>query len=1040
MGVESPYKFLDYYELKDQPLFFGRRRESNILVADVVVNRLVVLFARTGTGKTSLINAGVRPLLEARDYRTFYIRVEQNPTEAARDELQKAKLLGETAEDEPLSKQLASIVKSLDRSIVLFFDQFEEFFIQIRDRETRRKFIADMAEVYRDERSGVHLVFSMREEYFHEMDEFRTEIPSIFHQNSNLRLLHFDDAQAREAIIKPAEAWKVTVEPALVDELVRDLAQDGRINPTSLQIVCDTLWRERDESTGRISLDEYQKLGGWRHILDQRLENDIGVALAETDLLGLMQGLIPELRTERNTKYPRVVSDLVKTLGTTESSLRELIGLLKGVHILREITVSGAQAIEWASDYLAERTEYLLVRVKIIELKRRLRRAIVEAHNVNLPPGESSTDMEVKRTGYISEEVLDALYMPAEDFEELSRNIGYLTDLDIESVVFLFDAALFHRSQMLFWFNKASYAGINPWDILQKKIHDKQAHINLRLGAVRLLAELGTEQALILLSDAMEEPDLALDVVDILVDIPGEQATGLIAKALEREDLWTATLTNLTRAGSERAVLLLEPLLKQETKIFQALNALERLAKSGSGNTGSRAQQALVQAVASLEQLSSTSADQAESALHRLAYSPYDPVAAAATQALERLAAAPERQHKPVDLPPLQEKTKSGGPEPSTFKPTKLGGITRGGTPSSSLKATSPREWDRIILFISQGKIIPVISNSFRIEQIFGPYFDDQQTGASSTDGEYRTAEEQLTREWARQIGYPMEDDHDLAQVMGYYLVEKDDPWAKVDYIEFLKQYLITMGESEFEYHDLASRLKRQLRERRFSDVVHELDYPRLPSGQEDPFRVLARLPLPIYVTTSYYDFLERALVAEQKKPYTQVCFWKGGPDMDIKPEHRADPDFRFTPMEPAVYHLYGFEEYPQTLVLSDDDYLNYLQRIASDSNNMEPILPLRLRRAFAESRLLLLGYERQNWDFRVLFSLLANYRRGDFSPPGTIVRTVPLTRTAESAERSLEYLRRYFATYRFEIDWSSAEGFLQQLWDEWQKYRTGME
>ena len=75
----APYKFLDPFEPEDRARFFGRDREIKILLADIVTTRLVVLFARTGTGKTSLINAGVRPLLHERGYVTFFIRVDADP-------------------------------------------------------------------------------------------------------------------------------------------------------------------------------------------------------------------------------------------------------------------------------------------------------------------------------------------------------------------------------------------------------------------------------------------------------------------------------------------------------------------------------------------------------------------------------------------------------------------------------------------------------------------------------------------------------------------------------------------------------------------------------------------------------------------------------------------------------------------------------------------------------------------------------------------------------------------------------------------------
>lgn len=80
--MKQPYKFLEPYGIDDKNIFFGRDLEKKILLSDILSSRLVVLFAKTGCGKTSLINAGVCPLLEELAYATFYIRVEKDPVES----------------------------------------------------------------------------------------------------------------------------------------------------------------------------------------------------------------------------------------------------------------------------------------------------------------------------------------------------------------------------------------------------------------------------------------------------------------------------------------------------------------------------------------------------------------------------------------------------------------------------------------------------------------------------------------------------------------------------------------------------------------------------------------------------------------------------------------------------------------------------------------------------------------------------------------------------------------------------------------------
>jgi hypothetical protein len=338
--------------------------------------------------------------------------------------------------------------------------------------------------------------------------------------------------------------------------------------------------------------------------------------------------------------------------------------------------------------------------------------------------------------------------------------------------------------------------------------------------------------------------------------------------------------------------------------------------------------------------------------------------------------------------------------------------------------------WEDILPRINQGIVIPVISNSFRIEQIF-------REGEAPAD-EAQTLSEQLTAQWAELIEYPMQDKDNLARVAQYFLVEqKDDPHARTKYLEFLKSFLLMIASEDPNYADLANRIKARIHEMTFSEIVSQLDYPRFPKDCEDPLRLLARLPLPIYVTTSQSDFLERALEAEGKKPRTQICFWSGQ-IASAAPEHRNDLDFVPTVTTPLVYHLYGLENYPQTLVLSEDDYLNFLIAMVEDTNTLNPVVPLTLRQALGGSHLLLLGYQLRDWDARVMFRFILKFRRDEFSPRGMVIQLKRDEQRIQNMEKSLAYLGHYFDRRKFDIEWSDPEAFLQKLWNEWDQYRQG--
>jgi hypothetical protein len=176
----------------------------------------------------------------------------------------------------------------------------------------------------------------------------------------------------------------------------------------------------------------------------------------------------------------------------------------------------------------------------------------------------------------------------------------------------------------------------------------------------------------------------------------------------------------------------------------------------------------------------------------------------------------------------------------------------------------------------------------------------------------------------------------------------------------------------------LARDLRSQVDAFDFSDIAHQLDYPYFADARtEDPLRLLAKLPLSVYVTTSYYDFMERALDSEGRHPRTQICFLFGEPS-NVAPEHRPDPDIVLTPERPLVYHLHGFERYPESLVLSEDDYLGFLARVSEEGKDTKmPFVPLYLSDALAVSSLILLGYRLHDWDFRVLFRGIIRAKKG---------------------------------------------------------------
>ena len=85
--TKPPYKFLDYYETSDRDIFYGRQVEAVRCYRLCLSHPLAVLFGASGTGKTSLLKAGVMPLLHEQGYATVYVRALDDPVQAVRAEV-----------------------------------------------------------------------------------------------------------------------------------------------------------------------------------------------------------------------------------------------------------------------------------------------------------------------------------------------------------------------------------------------------------------------------------------------------------------------------------------------------------------------------------------------------------------------------------------------------------------------------------------------------------------------------------------------------------------------------------------------------------------------------------------------------------------------------------------------------------------------------------------------------------------------------------------------------------------------------------------
>ena len=357
----APYKYLDYYTYADADLYFGREKEIQRMVGEILSSRLLVLFSPSGSGKTSLINAGVRPALENIGYKTIYVRLKSEPVASVIDAL--AKELNLKFKSTDTSPDLYDFLKrAIDQGqqkeepfkpLVLFLDQFEEFFIVFRDKpELRQEFIEQLAKIRYDVQMPVFVVLSLREDYFVNLHEFRQAIPSIFQNNANIHLEPFSDDEARRAIAEPLKAVKSGIEPKLLDNLVDDL-KNGRagIEPITLQLVCHALWDRKPESSPELTLSDYESCGRAEKILNNHVSDVLKNIPKRRH--GLMTRIFEALKTEDGTKRYRNSHELQEAIKTKNSrDLKRLLDKLTDLNLLRREQKGTTEWYEFKHDYL----------------------------------------------------------------------------------------------------------------------------------------------------------------------------------------------------------------------------------------------------------------------------------------------------------------------------------------------------------------------------------------------------------------------------------------------------------------------------------------------------------------------------------------------------------------------------------------------------------------------------------------------------------------------------------------------------------------
>ena len=351
MSPRSPYRGLAAFGDSDLDAlyFFGRERDSEIVVANLIASRLTVLYGPSGVGKSSLLLASVARALRRLPEGPLVVvfsRWNDDPQQAL------AETLAEAAGTEPGALVDVATRAQADRDVYLILDQAEEYFTYHGDGEGFDRALAALV----DGPMRVNVLLSLREDTLASLDRLKAPIPSLF--GNVLRLDRLDRGAGRAAIVGPLERWGelegdvVSIEDELVEDVLDgvgagriELGQGGqgvsgangraaRVEAPYLQLVMERLWEvERSSGSHTLRAETLESLGGAGQVVADHLERAVGGLTPEQR--DIAASLFDHLVTPSGTKIAHETSDLAQFAHSTEEDVRRVLGVLADHRILR---------------------------------------------------------------------------------------------------------------------------------------------------------------------------------------------------------------------------------------------------------------------------------------------------------------------------------------------------------------------------------------------------------------------------------------------------------------------------------------------------------------------------------------------------------------------------------------------------------------------------------------------------------------------------------------------------------------------------------
>jgi len=349
--VRNPFPGLRPFEFGDNHLFFGRDEQTTELTTRLRKNRFVAVVGTSGSGKSSLVRAGLMPELisgtmagAGSSWETTIMRPGGDPITNLAAAIVEADLYDSGEEDiasqvrATLTRSGLGLVEAMRQSelpegtnFLLVVDQFEEIFRFRRSDDATDEqaafFVNLLLEASAQADLPLYVIITMRSDFLGECSQFPRLADTVNEGEFLIPRLNRD--QRKGAIVGPVKVAGGEITDRLLLRLLNDIGDD----PDQLPILQHALMRtwdlfEERGGDGALDLEHYQATGGMGEALSRHadevyneLPDDEHMRIAQK----LFKSLTEKVDANRGIRRPMQLAELHEICGGEEAHLRDVL-------------------------------------------------------------------------------------------------------------------------------------------------------------------------------------------------------------------------------------------------------------------------------------------------------------------------------------------------------------------------------------------------------------------------------------------------------------------------------------------------------------------------------------------------------------------------------------------------------------------------------------------------------------------------------------------------------------------------------------------